>query len=158
MLRDKFKEGQHQRSACHLKRIDLPDDDPEAMVSLCKIVHFRADNSDILTGRPSPQLGVQLLKLAIVVDKYECIDSLGLASDAIFERFVHCEQEVRESMECTANLTAAAYMLQKQLYFALFTRRLVLDHCNPYTEVLEYACVPIIPTVALCKCAFAKDR
>ena len=56
MLGDKFKEGQSERSACHPKRIDLSDDDPEAMACLCRIVHFRAENNDIVTSRPSPRL------------------------------------------------------------------------------------------------------
>ena len=158
MLGDKFEEGQDERSTSHPKRINLPDDDPEAMVSLCEMIHFRANHSDLLNGRPSPELSVRLLNLAILIDKYDCIDSLCLANDAILERFVHCGPEAYASVEYTANLTAAAYLLRKQLYFALFTRRLVLDHCSPYSELLEYPCGEIIPTVALCKLFPATDR
>ena len=151
MLGGRFKEGQSERSACHPQRINLSGDDPEAMVSLCNIIHFRAKSTDILTSPPSPQLGRQLLNLAIVMDKYRCLDSLGLASDAIFQRFVRSGPEVRQSLECTANLVAAAYLLREQFYFTLFTRWLVLDHCNSYPDILEYACGATIPTFALCK-------
>jgi hypothetical protein len=103
MLGDKFLEGQHERSALHPKRIDLPNDDPEAMVSLCKMIHFHTEDSEILNGLPSLQLSVRLLNVAILMDKYDCIDALCLASDATLGRFVHCGPEVRESLECTAN-------------------------------------------------------
>ena len=58
MLGHKFKEGESERSACYPKRLNLPDDDPEAMVSLCKIIHYRYECTNFVTGCPSPQLSM----------------------------------------------------------------------------------------------------
>ena len=92
-----------------------------------------------------------LFKIAVVADKYEIIDALKLSYEALLSRYVLYATTARLSMLQLGNLIAAAYLLQQPKYFTLFTRRLILDYCAPFSSLTEYPCADFIPLRVLRK-------
>jgi hypothetical protein len=74
MLSPRFREGQRSESGT-LDPISLPDDDVEAMTTLCQIFHFRYD---MLPAKPSLEL---FKNLAVLCDKYDCVAPLRFVSE-----------------------------------------------------------------------------
>lgn len=74
MLQGHFVEGQTLRSTGSLD-LPLPDDDPDAFTILLNVIHGRS--SDV------PQkVGLSLMiEIAILVDKYQLLEAVGLCSD-----------------------------------------------------------------------------
>ena len=66
MFDGRFLEGQSSTTDAQ-REVLLPDDDPESMTILCKIVHFQAD--DVLESVTLDALA----DFAILCDKYDCI-------------------------------------------------------------------------------------
>lgn len=72
MLSDKFKEGRElaeRKAESQPYILTLHGDDIEAVVLLCKILHFKMN----LPETPTPEY---LEKLAFLCDKYECIEAM----------------------------------------------------------------------------------
>lgn len=78
MFSPRFREGSSLRSAENRSTepmiIDLPEDDPAAMLSLCQLLHCQIDMLD-----PHPDV-MTLLSLATVCDKYNCVPALRYPS------------------------------------------------------------------------------
>lgn len=68
LLSDKFKEGQATRTLGDWY-IQLPDDNPEAVLLLCNILHLN-------TTKIKVSETTELCELAIVVDKYHCSEKV----------------------------------------------------------------------------------
>ncbi|KAK5680605.1 hypothetical protein LTS10_007538 [Elasticomyces elasticus] len=86
--------------------IPLPDDDPEAMIMLCRALHLR------FVAMPDVLTPAALLALSVVADKYDCRGTLRFAS----------EIWIRNAMQTTApcdlvNLLTAAYLFQQAKVF-----------------------------------------
>ncbi|KIW46492.1 uncharacterized protein PV06_02161 [Exophiala oligosperma] len=69
MLDGRFAEGQLTLSKQNPPTIALPEDDPDTVALLCKILHLIGDIYQRVTGK-------QLIKLAVISDKYNCSRSL----------------------------------------------------------------------------------
>jgi hypothetical protein len=69
-----FKEGQdfHESSP---KEIFLPEDDADALIVICKILHLRNDSIPI---SPTPS---EVLQMAITADKFDCVMRLDVHID-----------------------------------------------------------------------------
>ncbi|OQV03776.1 BTB/POZ domain-containing protein [Cladophialophora immunda] len=65
MLNGSFREGQVPLSSLEPPTLELPEDDPQSMVELCKILHHKWDTN--LEAFPSC-----VLPLARAADKYDC--------------------------------------------------------------------------------------
>ncbi|KAK5692388.1 hypothetical protein LTR97_010696 [Elasticomyces elasticus] len=136
MLGPHFLEGQVQRSPENPQHIHLPEDDPEAMVTLSKLVHF--DTPDDSTVGPR-----SLRKVAVVADKYDCTQAIGLQAESLLNRHVRTmafcrrdfqEQEVLPLLAC---LATSAYLLRRDAEFGHFTRCMVFDVLGSYSTITE---------------------
>ena len=74
LLGPRFLEGRQDRSPSSPVTIRLPDDGPQAMSDKCNLLHLR-NVPDLQICEPE-----RVLALAIVIDKYCCVDVLRLAS------------------------------------------------------------------------------
>ncbi|KAK5726159.1 hypothetical protein LTR17_012974 [Elasticomyces elasticus] len=125
MLGPHFLEAQVQRSPENPQDIHLPEDDPEAMETLSKLVHFGTPH-DSSVGPGS------LRKVAVLADKYDCTYAIGLQAESLLNRHVRTmafcrrdfqEQEVLPLLAC---LATSAYLLRRDAEFGHFTRCMVL--------------------------------
>ena len=65
LLKPNFLEGQALRDR-KMVRVEFPEDDTEAMTTLCKLIHYRPDDTT--------NVEVDLLvNLAVLTDKYDCV-------------------------------------------------------------------------------------
>ena len=70
MLNSQFKEGLKNRSSCEKLRISLPDDRPNALIMVCKVIHHRGKEIRTWPGSDT------LLDIATICDKYDCKEIL----------------------------------------------------------------------------------
>ena len=86
MLSPRFAEGKaledNKGMADSTTTIDLPDDDPEAMSLICRVLHFKDDAAQ-RTTYPS----VLLMALAVLCDKYNMSRGLSSWSRICMEKF-----------------------------------------------------------------------
>ncbi|KAK5734723.1 hypothetical protein LTR17_008653 [Elasticomyces elasticus] len=115
MLGPHFKEGRQLASSAIAIGITLPDDDPEAMIMLCRALHLQ------LVAMPEVLTPAALLALSVVTDKYDCRGTLRFAS----------EIWIRNALPMAApldliNLLIAAYMFQQAKVFNAVGREVIL--------------------------------
>lgn len=116
MLGPRFAEGQALKSSSilALPTIALPDDHPEAIETLCRILHHQAH----LVNTPiAPAL---FCTLAVTADKYGCIDAIKYAA-SVWSDDVLPGQDIG----CLAGFAAAAYMLDLPSLFSDYTEIMV---------------------------------
>ncbi|KAK4891393.1 hypothetical protein LTR27_010047 [Elasticomyces elasticus] len=89
-----------------------------------------------------------MLALVVAADKYLCVDSIRPTLMANIMSFTHREKpmypkllnnSLREPLLDTWRLASAAYMLRLPEAFAIFTRRLLLEHSETFLDL------PVIP-------------
>lgn len=105
MLSPHFKEGSTLTAQSKVS-IPLPDDDPDTMVILCKSIHMRFDMraEDISLG--------SLLKLGVVVDKYD--SSRGMGGLPYYWIHKHLPSPSTHGL---ASLFVASYLLNESKMF-----------------------------------------
>jgi hypothetical protein len=69
MFNGNFSEGQ-ELSAASPRKVALPEDDPEALILLCRITHMQIDD---VPDQVSPE---KLADFAILCDKYQCLTAV----------------------------------------------------------------------------------
>ena len=120
LFSNKFSEG-------HLAELDsnieLEEDEPEAVVNLCKILHMK------YTGL-RPMGATELLRLAIVADKYMCVEAIGLAADALFPT-----ETKGMACEPVRDLVVAAYLLDQPAHFRRCTKAIMTDYTKSFATV-----------------------
>lgn len=109
----RFAEGQALSSQRQTPAEIQMHDTPAALLGLCKLLHFQGDIGDLTSG--------QLLDLAIVIDKYDCVDALRYAMDSILTK--PCDWL---SVVSLLRYAAAAYLLDQPKHFRHFTKKLIL--------------------------------
>lgn len=114
MLSPNFSEGQAFLNNKTEKPVtlSLPDDDDEALVALCCMLHGDKD----YTSHPSDNTS-SLLKFANLVDKYDCLAFTTPGLRALFPEFP-------STSEYDADLLEAMYLLDD---FEKYTRRLMMQ-------------------------------
>lgn len=105
MLSTHFKEG-NTLSAQSKVSIPLPEDDPDAMVILCKALHMRFDM------RAEEISAETLLKIGVVADKYDC--SLGLG---VLPHYWINQQVPTATDKTRADLFVASYLMKEPELF-----------------------------------------
>lgn len=147
LLNGNFREGRIPKSAENPAEIAIQDDDHEAFVSLCNLLHFRHDVASFLDNQEPTILAEKLVRLAIAVDKYDCIDAFRLIGEGLLSRYA------RETLPFVgmALLASAAYLLQSRSYFALFTRRLILRYNESFTTLHQSLYGDILPICTICE-------
>lgn len=132
----RFNEGEESAQG---KDITLQDDDAQAFTLLCRIIHMQY-------ALPKQALGPdELLSLAIVADKYGCVQPLTLTLNSIFPAI---SSIVTFGDAC--DLASAAYLLDHPMLFQQLTHSLIYDHANSIMEATSAACGAHIPIHAWC--------
>ncbi|KAK5084468.1 hypothetical protein LTR05_005544 [Lithohypha guttulata] len=94
LLGCQFKEGHEEYSLAN--PLSFPEDDPTAMLNLCRVVHWRSKSVDVTTID-------WLQKLAVVCDKYQCADCLQDFFQTRIEKAVLSEVEKYLIFHLTGN-------------------------------------------------------
>lgn len=116
--------------------VELPDDDPEAMLEICYALHRKYDQ---LQTPPSPET---ILEIAIIADKYFLYDALTDVAAAFW--LIHDNEGfqytiAREGFLGLMQLTAAARLLRAPAPFGEYTRELVCHWGGSY-DIDEPGC------------------
>lgn len=118
-----FKEGDIAAAG---KEVLLKDDGAKAFVMLCKILHMRFP----LPGQPLTAR--EVLDLAIVADKYGCVQALSLSLRSLFPDKATSGGTTFQDM---GKFMCAAYLLDHAHLFQKFTRAIMADYTEPFTEL-----------------------
>lgn len=125
MLSPHFKEGS-TLSAQSKVSIPLPEDDPDAMVILCKALHMRFDM------RAEEISAETLLKIGVVADKYDC--SLGLG---VLPHYWINQQMSTANDKTRAQLFVASYLLKEPEMFQRLGYELQMKNAGRVDIVLQ---------------------
>ncbi|KAK4894655.1 hypothetical protein LTR49_028360 [Elasticomyces elasticus] len=157
MLKGSFAEGRMSKTVDSPAEIRLEDGDDEAFVLLCKLLHFRHDGDSTLRNMTPAALTERVVRLAKIADKYDCIDAFELIGEGLLSRCARCAEDTLPFVSM-ANLAAAAYLLQQKWYFALFTRRLVLQYNEPFSVLSGAQYANSLPSLTLLYAAEQRHR
>lgn len=138
MLGPHWKEGHDKRDHDGPFELKLPDDDAAALKIMCAIIHH--ENEKVPRTLPAGDV----LAVAVVADKYDCVNVLKFAS----------ETWLRTSESEPANLmllTAAAYLFRNAQAFSEITRALVLNYNGSYLSLCLDEVESIVPWKVFCK-------
>ncbi|UNI19316.1 hypothetical protein JDV02_005507 [Purpureocillium takamizusanense] len=131
MLRPEFAEGAKLFLNTHGSApvdIELPEDDPDAMGKLCKMLHCTAD------AGASPGGAQSLLDLARAADKYD------LVSRVVFPATQWLTELMKRPAVRDAELLLglmAAYTLKHATGFANLSRALMMQHAGSWCDLLK---------------------
>ncbi|KAJ0163823.1 hypothetical protein CTA2_2307 [Colletotrichum tanaceti] len=128
-------------------RIPLPDDDPAAMETVCRIVHGRVLNdatgsSSSSSSSSSPGVldasPAHVLAVAVLADKYDCAPALALAAEH-WLRPETMEDVARWGHICPKrrDLLVAAYWLKHEKGFEAGSRRLLAEVSGSFQPLAE---------------------
>ena len=143
LLGPNFKEGQELLAASTQstgsassgpKEIALPDDDPESMIILCKVIHHQGH---LVDATLSPE---SLLNLAILSDKYDFLDTVRLQFKAWLSH-----NETTQETNILVHCIAAAYLFDDPVAFAKYTKDIVLHHVGSFFGVRDAKTEHIFP-------------
>jgi hypothetical protein len=146
-----FNEGQVERSTAKPQRLPLKDLDPDSTLRLfCLMNHqpdpeagwelFRVYDSEL--GEEVENGARRLLDLAVVANYFGCAHSLTKIFGSLLNQFIAPRVRSVISFQTTADLAAAAYIMESSQYFRLFTKRLVTDHTERFEDIELPAEVP----------------
>ncbi|CZS92494.1 uncharacterized protein RAG0_03095 [Rhynchosporium agropyri] len=120
MLGPLYSEGQRSGLIGSKKEIWLPEDDAEAMRTMCAVIHHR---NDVV---PEEMSSSKILRLSIVADKYICTIALKHATSHWLDH--HNVASLKERME----LMTAAYLLDHAQAFSAITYTMIMEHAGSY--------------------------
>nr|OQO26582.1 hypothetical protein B0A51_06773 [Rachicladosporium sp. CCFEE 5018] len=137
LLGGRFAEGQQPRSAQDPTRISLPDDDPQSMIDLCSLLHFRplTDFSIICPTALDASFVCRFLGLATVADKYDSVTVLQLSVCALLAPLMRPDGTSQLDLAQLSDLVLGTYLLKLPRHYTVFSSRLVRDHTDPYTTL-----------------------
>lgn len=143
LLGPRFQEGRQDRSTGSPALVALPDDQPQAMSDMCNLLHLR-DVPELQVCEPE-----RIVALAVVIDKYCCVDALrlamqGLVSDALEDE---CGQA---DPSYTIQIATAAYLLNQRRAFTIATRLMLLHSTTQFSELRKMEGGKLFPMNALC--------
>lgn len=118
----------------------LAEDEPDALVNLCKILHMQYT-------WPKPMSPREILHLGIVADKYECVQAIHLTLDALFPRIARTMHGCWEMRD----LIVAAYLLDYPDMFNRYTYKMSMSYTKPLSEVALGEMSQRIPIAVWCK-------
>lgn len=115
-----YSEGQRSGLIGSKKEISLPEDDADAMRTMCAVIHHR---NDVIPGEMSSS---DILRLSIVADKYDCKIALQHATRHWLDH--RNVVSLKEQME----LMTAAYLLDHAQAFSGITYAMMMEHAGSY--------------------------
>lgn len=116
--------------------IELNEDEPDAVANLLKILHMKYTS-------PRPMSALELVALAIVADKYDCVTALSLSVDALCPRDVPDRRKAGDMV----NLIAASYLLDHPLSFNKYTKCLIMDFSESMMDLARFEMVQRVPSL-----------
>jgi hypothetical protein len=164
MFGPNFAEGQGDRSAQNPKEITLPDDDASATTILCRLMHHQYKHNDLsfFVVKAAPESTTQLVQdfftLATVADKYGCADMARVMGASLLSELGSTSLYSFFTAETLITLAAATYTIADCYYFALFTRRLVLDYAMSYSCFTKHHALGVLPSEFLRKHLAVQDE
>ncbi|KAF9880238.1 hypothetical protein CkaCkLH20_02192 [Colletotrichum karsti] len=109
--------------------LDLPDDDVEAMSTLCRILH-----NVYVPESPRP---VALERLAFVCDKYECVGALKYCAIVWIRDWLAQFDDEVPPMSDFCHLLVFAYVIDLPVEFSEISWRIFLYHEGPFSTASE---------------------
>ena len=156
MLGPVFLEGQDFRGAQYPKEIPL-EDDSSAMTRLCFLLHHKRDPQDPTSHSISLLDDAEgLFALAVVEDKYGSIDAVRMAGDSLLSYFAYNSVSTFMATQALLYFIGTAYILEDQRQFALYTRRLIMDHAMRFSLITSHPALAALPHHFLRKFAPSK--
>jgi hypothetical protein len=137
MLGPRFLEGQRSASGT-LAPIPLPDDDADAVTTLCHILHF---NHYALPDKPELEL---FKNLALLCDKYDCVTPLKFVA----EHWLLLWKDATLPMEIQT-LLFISYVFDRPERFSIMSMRIIREFSGglSHLDILEQ--FDIIPEAVL---------
>lgn len=149
MLGPAFLEKQDFRSAQYPKQIPL-DDDSTAMTRLCFLLHHKRDPQNSTPHDiPLTDGAERLFALAVTANKYGCAGAVGMAGSSLLSYFAYSSTSTGMPIEALLYLIGAAYVLEENRQFALFTRRLVMDQTTRFAKLAAHPVMAFLPVFVL---------
>ncbi|KAK4893882.1 hypothetical protein LTR27_007908 [Elasticomyces elasticus] len=121
-----FKEGHALTSGPGTVEIPLPEDNLDGMIMICQALHLQ---HHLLPSKVQP---FQLLQVALLTDKYDCIDVLRFASE-VWLKQAEAEAIPEDLLEV---LYAASYFIQAAL-FGHLAQSVVLRSEGTISDLVE---------------------
>ncbi|GKU07789.1 btb poz protein [Fusarium langsethiae] len=132
MLGPDWKESHDMRDHDGLSKLSLPDDDAAALEIIFSVIHYQ--NKKVPRTLPA----CDVLAVAVVADKYGCVDALKFAS----ETWLRISGDEPDNLML---LTAAAYLFNNSQAFNKMTGALVVDYDGPYLALCADEMESIMP-------------
>ena len=118
MLSNRFVEGQQGFNSAKPGKVDLPDDNGQAMDVLCTIIHHRAGKSD------SALSITDMFHVCLAADKYDCIDVIQCLP------FLSMLRNAESSLDAVLVQMSCAYLLRAATDFRSLSRHVMLHYCH----------------------------
>lgn len=138
MFSPEWKEGRSPPNQDEPVHVHLPEDDPKALKLICAVIHHR---NEAVPRNLSP---VEVFRVAVAADKYDCVDVLKFAS----ETWLWLREMNAHDM---AFLTTAAYILRNAEAFKELTKALILSYDGPYVALCCEQMESAMPWRVFCK-------
>lgn len=152
MLGPNFLEGQDQRSVQDPKEIPQVDDHPTVMKQLCQLLHLQRGKPGFSYDQNSLAADAeQMFDLTMLAEKYFCTESIQMTGAYLLFELGSRSNPRDVPIAALLHLIAAAYILEDRRHFALFTRRLVLDHVDLLSTITLHPAVAVLPNLFLRK-------
>ncbi|SPJ83766.1 uncharacterized protein FTOL_10282 [Fusarium torulosum] len=137
MLGPDWKEGGDIRHHDGPFELPLPEDNAAALQVVCSIIHYQNDKI------PRTLPAGDILAVAVVADKYDCVDVVKFASESWLRTSGHEPDDLML-------LTAAAYILRSSTAFNNITRTLILNYDGPFLALCTNEIESIMPWKVFC--------
>ena len=139
MFSNRFREGQELRAnqldGCSPVSVKVAEDEKDAMLLCCNIIHFQINSSSSV---PGPQA---LVDLAVLADKYNCIQALWPLSDHWIDSHI-----ARATAKGLTRLLLVSYLLGTSTMFLRVTKSFT-EYCDKDLSQIatgpEYEILPL---------------
>ena len=136
LLQPGFKEGNQERSSKNPLSLDLPEDDGMTMETLVKVLHFCPTQSTSEGESTKNIVPSDLVKLAILTDKYLCTSVIYFMCDSLI--IGHITSADIKTMDC---LTHVAYLTENASGFLTITAKLLKEFSIDELSLISSACL-----------------
>lgn len=154
ILGPQFAGPLHALVTHQMEEISLNIDDAPAMIWLCKLLHHQHEDK---TSLNFPSVAARLHRLSIVADKYCCRSAIQLAATGLLGQFATSSVLRVLPLKSIIYLIAVSERFRHRRYFALFTRRLIMDYVPntaPYRKLSSFSALQLLPKSFLGTCRF----
>jgi hypothetical protein len=138
MFAPQWKEGNEIFGRSEPVEVLLPEDNATSMQLICAAIHYQYQE---IPDKPTAR---ELLGVAAVADKYDCVQSLRFISESWF-------RGRNDEASDLILLVAAAYLLRNGKAFREITKTLIFTHNGPYTALSSPEVESVMDWKIFCK-------